>query len=225
MIEIINDIEMYKSFISLYKNNSHAIFLAEKELQILKKELENFEKKKVDGYFEKKKEIENHTVERKKKKGGEYDYFIANDDGEVVSKISEEINDFERLDMYFDYYSYKISYMMPVFNNEKQYGEYIKNAKTETQSNENNTLVVSQVILDPKGQIIFDGIETISINRKFTQFILRLNDNIHFSKRPKDFNSKIDGLWCVIDGDGKYIIDPTIYRIRFNNEILKYELF
>jgi len=240
MLGLIKYIEMYKEFEK--KKEQYKIY-SKDELIFLTKELEKFDSEKVKSYYQKMEEKDGYSIERKKIKGGNYEYFVADYDGKVVKKFPKDFFDFEynlannendasliyRYEFHFPSYETKIAIDSDLIDEDNkdsfEYDEFLDQYFEATVHKEDTVNLYG--VINRNGDIIFDGCETatkIEARGEF-QFILRLNCKIHKDKILNDFNPRKDGIWCVIDNEGNYIIEPTNYGVRYNDVIGRYESF
>lgn len=240
MLELINNIEMYKAFED--KNEENRIYIKD-ELLFLTKELAKYDSGKIKEYYQIEVEHDGYSFERKKIKDGAYEYFVANLDGKLVTKFPKNFFDVEehymwdrhdacliyRYEFIISSYETKIPIDSDLIDGDNEdsfeYDE-ISDQYFEIKEHEEET-ENPYGIINLNGDVIFKGCDSVAeVDAKGEfQFILRLNCIIHKDKRPKEYNSKNDGIWCVIDNKGNFIIDPTINGIRYNTLLRRYEFF
>ena len=155
------------------------------------------------------------SVERKKKKGGSYSYFLADKDGVEMRKLHGYSNGIELND---GKYLFDCCRRLPTYENEDfvvtDHGRY---DYTETKGGEEIDI---KVILFSNGSIMFDAIKEVeSYDYVNDIFILEVEPALVWNKLALKIARDYDDekpIRCVIDGLGKIIVDFTQQRIRFN---------
>ncbi len=174
------------------------------------------------------------TIERKKNKKGEYDYFIADNNGKVVRKLKDYFNG-----MQFEYF-WAFSHYRTTPEEEQEEkivvdsgwgGEdsYVKDIRVTTGGEEKEVLV----LLDNNGDVIFDGIK--EIHKYYFDFknddgdgngflIVSIdpefdfkNDLINKFLNSFEYNHKLP-VYCVIGLDGTPQIKATHNYIFFDSQ-------
>lgn len=172
------------------------------------------------------------TIERKKNKKGEYDYFIADNNGKVVRKLKDYFNG-----MQFEYFWAFSHYRTTPEeeHNEKivvgtfESGEYsdIRDVIVKTGGEEKEVMV----LLDNNGEIIFDGIK--EIHKYYFDFnnededengflIISIDPIFHSDLMGKHFDyfsyDIEKPVYCAINLYGQHLIKPTHNYIFFDSQ-------
>lgn len=167
------------------------------------------------------------SIERKKKKNGVFDYFIADKDGNVLEKISKDYFNGRQLGDGFNEFTY-IDYL-PTY--EKKGNTVTDHGVYESTQEIGGESIELKTIFDNTGNKIIEGIRNIdSYNLERRDFVIELEPDFHkewiaklsrMGDLPYEFRKKRH-LRCVIDGIGDFITEPTFGWIRFDIQTNKY---
>jgi hypothetical protein len=184
------------------------------------------------------------SIERKKNKKGEYEYFIADNCGKVVRKLKDYFNGMQ--------YEYFWAFSHYKTTQEEEHDEkivvdsgwggedsYVKDITVKTGGEEKEV----KVLLNNYGEVIFDGIKEIHkyyIDFNYEDYgyeeenvflIVSIEPDFHKDLITEHFDyfsyDKDKPVYCVISSEGKHLIKPTQYgsiffdskkKIFFNNK-------
>ena len=166
------------------------------------------------------KELSEMSLERKKKKNGQYEYIIQDNVGKLMYKVNVINESFENGRQIGDgFYEFTIKRKIP---------NYKLDGYKVIVDNKSNELVkmTNKTIFSNTGDQMLNGIKNvISYNFEKGYFLLELDLAFFlifekdFEKRfnlPKKYDLKKQKLRCVIDKDREYIVKPTFDAIPFN---------
>ena len=170
------------------------------------------------------------TIERIKSKGGKYNYFVANNDGEKIKTILEKYVDGKEL--FNGFWQFKYEDTTPTYTEQEKYIGNVGDGEEdfiEVDVEYGGIDVELICIFNNFGDVIFSGIiEIISWNEDYDYFLLELHKDFNkeiINKAVKSgrlFNNE-KKIYCLVDGAGEMEIEPTHNRIYFNSEENRYE--
>jgi hypothetical protein len=174
-------------------------------------------------------QLNSTTIERKKKKGGIYEYFVADYDGKIVKKIPHTIGRQLEDGFYeFIYYNFTPTY-------EKKATTASEHGIFESMETRGGNECELKAIFSGEGDLIMEGIRNIiTYNSKRVEFVIELEPLFHIEEAEKSIkkgrSTRIElgmmdkPLRCVIDECGEYIVEPTTKNICFDKETNSYVL-
>jgi hypothetical protein len=171
------------------------------------------------------------TIERIKRKGARYSYFIANNDGEKMKTIHKTYVNGKELTT--ECWQFEYEDTTPTYTKTEQivrdYGlddSYI----FEHEEKYGGETVQLKCIIDNYGDVVLDGIvDIISWEKDSNVFHLELHsefneDVIEKSRRLGRLSVWRENIYCVFDAGGpEFEIEPTTNRIFFNRETKRYQ--
>ncbi len=173
-----------------------------------------------------------NTIERKKKKGGAYEFYVAGDDGEKLKMLmvdGEGVSAGQEIDELF----YLATYLSAEEERELTSHSHLDRKGNPYTYMAGGGDIQVKALLWRSGELIFAGIKklVLSISER-QEFILilegkvqqryRLSDAEKMS-RTKSLRSGAE-LNCVIDDGGNFVISPTYHQISYNSKEDRYLL-
>ena len=166
------------------------------------------------------------SIERKKKKGGIYEYFIVDKDGKIVSKLAKKYIEGRQLENGQWEFSYEGITPSNKVEITAPYDGSIHDSYTYTQEYglEEKEL---RVIIDLDGEKVIDGIRRIIFYDGYQDnYLLELEPEFHqdwlLRALKFDLSFKVEnGLFCIINSNKEFIIEPRGRFINYEEEIEK----
>ncbi len=173
-----------------------------------------------------------NTIERKKKKGGKYEFYIAGDNGDKIKALTVDEGNVcsgQEIDELFFLATYSA---IEEERERTNYNQFDPKGNPYTYTEGGGDIEV-KALLWRSGELIFEGIKKLvkSIPER-QEFVLilekkvlqqyKLNEEQKMSL-AKSYRSGAE-LYCVIDGGGSFVISPTHQQIFYDNGKDKYIL-